>query len=58
MSIMLDEALDHLEKHYKDDYELIVVSDGSRDRTAEIAQEYVYKYGSDRVRVLDLEVIL
>ena len=53
---MLDEALAYLEAHYAGDYELIVVSDGSRDRTAAVAQQYVARYGDERVRVLELQV--
>lgn len=33
-------------------YEVIVVDDGSRDRTAEVALQYVAKYSTERVRLL------
>lgn len=56
---MLDETIEYLEekcsttKTYK--YEIIVVDDGSKDKTSEIAHKYTEKYGSDKVRVLTLE---
>lgn len=55
---MLDECLDYLEKRRKDNgsftYEVIVVSDGSRDGTVECALGYSKKFSSERVRVLKL----
>ena len=35
-------------------YEIIVVDDGSRDRTCAVVQSYVKKYGTDTVRLLKL----
>lgn len=56
---MLDECLDFLESRKQKIkgfmYEVIVVSDGSKDRTVEIASSYTNKFGSDTVRVLDLQ---
>ncbi|XP_011302309.1 dolichyl-phosphate beta-glucosyltransferase [Fopius arisanus] len=51
---MLDECLDYLETRKKSGltYEVIVVSDGSTDKTVQVAQSYAEKY--DTVRVLDL----
>lgn len=48
---MLDEALDFLEKRSKLDftYEVIVVSDGSTDKTIDVAQNYAEKFKSVRV---------
>uniref|UniRef100_A0A8C2UDH3 dolichyl-phosphate beta-glucosyltransferase n=1 Tax=Coturnix japonica TaxID=93934 RepID=A0A8C2UDH3_COTJA len=58
LPLMMDEALDYLEKRQKRDpsftYEVIVVDDGSKDRTTEVAMKYCEKYGSDKVRVLSL----
>jgi len=53
---MLDECLECLESQRPAlTYEVIVVSDGSRDSTAEVAREYTKKHGPDAVRVLELE---
>lgn len=55
---MLDECLDYLEKGLKDDpgstYEVIVVDDGSKDATTQVALKYALQYGCDKVRVLTL----
>lgn len=56
---MLDEATRFLEAKQTSDlkftYEIIVVSDGSRDGTVAVAQKYGRQLGSDRLRVLALE---
>lgn len=55
---MLDECLEYLEKRWKQDtkfqYEVIIVSDGSRDCTVSVAQKYAEKYSSNKIRVLEL----
>ncbi|GLH07814.1 Dolichyl-phosphate beta-glucosyltransferase [Gryllus bimaculatus] len=52
---MLDECLEYLQSRpTKFKYEVIVVSDGSTDKTAQVAREYTKKYGTDIVRVLEL----
>ena len=55
---MLTECLSYLEARKEKsklfDYEVIVVNDGSKDRTSKVALKYVSKFGSDFVRVLDL----
>ena len=33
---------------------MIVVDDGSKDKTSEVAMKYTQKYGDDKVRVLTL----
>lgn len=50
---MLDEAIDYLEKR-NCTYEIIVVSDGSKDGTVSVAQKYSELHGTDKVRVLEL----
>merc|ERR1719342_1018203 len=50
---MLDECLEFLNKR-KSTYEVIIVDDGSKDKTTQTALEYVEKHGSDTVRVLTL----
>lgn len=58
LPVMLDECLEYLESRRKSEksfsYEVIVVSDGSRDKTVQVAQKYSAKYGTDKVRVLSL----
>ncbi|XP_078259293.1 dolichyl-phosphate beta-glucosyltransferase [Rhinoraja longicauda] len=58
LPLMMDEALEYLEQRLKKDssfsYEVIVVDDGSKDRTTEVGLTYSKKYGSDAVRVLTL----
>lgn len=56
---MLDECLAYLEKRVKKDssftYEVIVVDDGSTDRTTQVALEYSDRFTTEKVRVLKLE---
>lgn len=51
---MLDECLKYLEQRKKSglSYEVIVVSDGSTDKTVEVAHSYAKKYNSIRVLAL------
>lgn len=51
---MLDSCLEWLTTINKSSFEVIVVSDGSTDKTCDVVMEYVQKYGSDRVRLLKL----
>lgn len=55
---MLDEAIEYLEGRVKEQpsykYEIIVVSDGSRDHTVQVTEGYSIKYGSEKVRCLEL----
>lgn len=55
---MLDECLEYLEgRTVKDNlfsYEVLIVSDGSKDNTVEVAQTYIRKYSTNKIRVLDL----
>lgn len=58
LPLMMDEALEYLEERKKKlksfTYEVIVVDDGSKDKTTQTAQSYCNKYGSDKIRVLTL----
>lgn len=55
---MLDEAIEFLEKRLKKcpsyKYEIVVVSDGSKDNTVKLAESYSEKFGCDKVRCLEL----
>lgn len=55
---MLDETLEFLEnrirEHSSYKYEIIIVSDGSKDKTVQVAQTYAEKYGSEKLRCLEL----
>lgn len=59
LPVMLDEALEFLEKRQKArpsySYEVIIVDDGSKDKTTKVALNYSKRYGSDKVRVLTLK---
>jgi len=56
LPIMLDETLEYLENRQNTDstftYEIIVVDDGSKDETSNVALKYVEKYGIEKIRVL------
>lgn len=56
---MMEEAIEHLEKRQKSNpsfsYEVIIVDDGSKDKTTKTALKYSKMYGTDKVRVLTLE---
>ena len=55
---MMDECISYLEQRRKADeafaYEVIVVDDGSNDKTTEVARKFSKRYGIEKVRVLTL----
>lgn len=59
ISVMLDETIDYLQDRQKVDpdftWELVIVDDGSRDKTVEVVQKYVAKHGTDLIRVNKLK---
>lgn len=69
LPLMMDETMDYLEtrRNRKStgasglpsgdlfSYEVIIVDDGSKDRTTQMALDYSEKYGTEKVRVLTLE---
>uniref|UniRef100_A0A8C9U5Z7 Dolichyl-phosphate beta-glucosyltransferase n=1 Tax=Scleropages formosus TaxID=113540 RepID=A0A8C9U5Z7_SCLFO len=58
LPVMMDEAMEYLESRQKQQpsftYEVIVVDDGSKDKTTEVALDYTRRYGASKVRVLTL----
>lgn len=58
LPVMLDECMEFLEQKAKQDskftYEVIIVSDGSKDGTVQCAMKYCAKYTSEKFRVLEL----
>ena len=58
LPVMMDETLEYLEEKLSADskstYEIIIVDDGSRDKTTNVAMGYSEKYGSEKIRVLTL----
>lgn len=59
LPVMLDECLNYLEERTKQvksfTYEVILVDDGSKDKTTQVGINYAKDYGCDKIRVLTLE---
>lgn len=59
LPVMMDEALAFLEKRTKNDssftYEVIIVDDGSTDKTSQVALSYCDKYTTNKVRLMKLD---
>ena len=47
---MLDECLEYLDGR-KTSFEVIIVDDGSKDKTTEIGLKYTKKFGSNKVKI-------
>lgn len=58
LPVMLDECTEFLEQKIKENpkftYEIIVVSDGSKDKTVQTAMKYCRKFSTEKFRVLEL----
>mmetsp|Transcript_160 Transcript_160/g.554 ORF Transcript_160/g.554 Transcript_160/m.554 type:complete len:313 (+) Transcript_160:123-1061(+) len=59
ISVMLDETIGYLKSRAEQekafDWEIVIVDDGSKDRTTPLALEYVERVGTDFIRVLTLK---
>lgn len=55
LPVMLEESIDYLSKRFGDRYEVILVDDGSKDKTTSVGLEWSKKLGSEQFRVLTLE---
>jgi len=59
LPIMMNETIDYLKKRKQKDpnftWEIIIVDDGSRDKTTKIGLDYSKKEGIDNIRVLTLQ---
>lgn len=51
---MMADCLKYLSTRKNLKYEIIIVSDGSSDKTVSVAREYSHKHGSNKIRVLEL----
>lgn len=56
---MMEDCMEYLERRARNEpsfkYEIIIVNDGSKDSTTDVAMGYVRRFNCDNIRLLNLE---